>query len=313
MQQFSDDGRLHHLLTLENMPRATLQALLDSAQIFRGGAMGGTKHRDVLRGKTVCTLFFENSTRTRSSFLLAAQRLGADVLNFDAATSSGKKGETDLDTLKNLEAMGVDAFVVRHNENGAVAALANGAKLATRLINAGDGRHQHPTQGLLDVLTMQQHKGKDFSQLKILIAGDVLHSRVARSNISALKTLGAAEIRICGPKNLLPVDGTLDTCHVFDQFDNAIEGVDVAMMLRVQRERMEQGLIRSLEEYHRDYGLTSARMQLAKPDAIAMHPGPMNRGVEISDAVADGRQSVIMQQVSNGVAVRMAVLKHLLG
>jgi aspartate carbamoyltransferase catalytic subunit len=313
MSQFSSSGRLQHLLTLENMPRSTLEALLDSAQAMRDDAMGGVKYRDVLRGKTVCTLFFENSTRTRNSFLLAAQRLGADTLNFDAATSSGKKGETDLDTLKNIEAMGVDAFVIRHSENGAVANLVEGAKPETVLINAGDGRHQHPTQGLLDVLTMRQHKGKDFSQLKILIAGDVLHSRVARSNISALKTLGAAEIRICGPKNLLPVDGTLDACQVFDQFDAAIEGVDVAMMLRVQRERMEQGLISSLEDYHRDYGLTSTRMKLANANAIAMHPGPMNRGVEISDAVADGPQSVIMQQVSNGVAVRMAVLKNLLG
>jgi aspartate carbamoyltransferase catalytic subunit len=312
MSQFSPSGRLQHLLTLENMPRSALEALLDSAQAMRDDAMGGIRYRDVLRGKTVCTLFFENSTRTRNSFLLAAQRLGADTLNFDAATSSGKKGETDLDTLKNIEAMGVDAFVIRHSENGAVANLVEGAKPETALINAGDGRHQHPTQGLLDVLTMRQHKGKNFSALKILIAGDVLHSRVARSNLSALKTLGMGEIRICGPKNLLPSDQTLQGCQVFDRFDDAVQGVDIAMMLRVQRERMQQGFIDSLEDYHRDYGLTSARMQLAKADAIAMHPGPMNRGVEISDAVADGPQSVIMQQVSNGVAVRMAVLKTLL-
>jgi aspartate carbamoyltransferase catalytic subunit len=313
MSQILSDGRLRHLLTLENMPRTMLETLLDTAHAMRSQAMGGVAYRDVLRGKTVCTLFFENSTRTRCSFLIAAQRLGADVLNFDAATSSAKKGETDLDTLKNIEAMGVDAFVIRHPDNGAVARLLNGAKPETVLINAGDGRHQHPTQGLLDVLTMRQCKGKDFSKLKILIAGDVLHSRVARSNISALKMLGAGEIRICGPKSLLPTDGTLNGCQVFDNFDEAITEVDVAMMLRVQRERMEQGLIGSLEDYYRDYGLSAARMQRAKPDAIAMHPGPMNRGVEISDEVADGPQSVIMQQVSNGVAVRMAVLKMLLG
>jgi aspartate carbamoyltransferase catalytic subunit len=313
MSQILSDGRLRHLLTLENMPRTMLETLLDTAHAMRSQAMGGVAYRDVLRGKTVCTLFFENSTRTRCSFLISAQRLGADVLNFDAATSSAKKGETDLDTLKNIEAMGVDAFVIRHPDNGAVARLLNGAKPETVLINAGDGRHQHPTQGLLDVLTMRQCKGKDFSKLKILIAGDVLHSRVARSNISALKMLGAGEIRICGPKSLLPTDGTLNGCQVFDNFDEAITEVDVAMMLRVQRERMEQGLIGSLEDYYRDYGLSAARMQRAKPDAIAMHPGPMNRGVEISDEVADGPQSVIMQQVSNGVAVRMAVLKTLLG
>jgi aspartate carbamoyltransferase catalytic subunit len=312
MSQFLPNGKLKHLLTLENMPRATLENLLTEAQAIQSNPNSSLAYRDVLRGKTVCTLFFENSTRTRSSFLIAAQRLGADVLNFDASTSSAKKGETDLDTLKNIEAMGVDAFVIRHPNNGAVAELMNGAKPETVLINAGDGRHQHPTQGLLDALTMRQHKGNDFSRLKILIAGDILHSRVARSNISALKVLGAGEIRICGPKTLLPSDNTLDACTVFDDFDGAIAGVDVAMMLRLQRERMEQGLIGSLEDYYRDYGLTAARMQLAKPDAIAMHPGPMNRGVEISDAVADGPQSVIMQQVSNGVALRMAVLKILL-
>jgi len=310
--QFFPDGRFRHFLSLEDVPHAALEKLLESARELRADALGGTALRQHLQGRTVCNLFFENSTRTRSSFLLAAQRLGADVFTFDASTSSGKKGETDIDTLKNLEAMGVNAFVIRHSENGAVAKLAEAAGPGTCIINAGDGRHQHPTQGLLDMLSIREFKGSDFSSLKILIAGDIKHSRVARSDLNALRTLGAAEIRVCGPASLLPTDGTIDGCKRFEDFDQAIQGVDVVMMLRLQRERMEEGLINSLDGYFRDYGLTQKRLALAKHDAIVMHPGPMNRGVEIADEVADGPQSIILPQVSNGVAVRMAVLKALL-
>jgi len=310
--QFFPDGRFRHFLNLEDVPRAALEDLLDSAQQLRANALGGTALRHHLQGKAVCNLFFENSTRTRSSFLLAAQRLGADVFTFDASTSSGKKGETDIDTLKNLEAMGVNTFVIRHSENGAVEKLAAAANPGTSVINAGDGRHQHPTQGLLDMLSIRQAKGNDFSKLMILIAGVIKHSRVARSDLNALRTLNAGEIRVCGPSSLLPTDGTIDGCTRFENFDEAIKDVDVVMMLRLQRERMEEGLVASLDGYFQDYGLTQKRLLSAKQDAIVMHPGPMNRGVEIADEVADGPQSIILPQVSNGVAVRMAVLKALL-
>ena len=310
--QFFPDGRFKHFLSLEDVPAATLENLLDDAQELRANALGGTALRQLLSGKTVCNLFFENSTRTRSSFLLAAQRLGADVFTFDASTSSGKKGETDIDTLKNLEAMGVNTFVIRHSENGAVEKLAAAANEGTSVINAGDGRHQHPTQGLLDMLSIRQTKGNDFSKLKILIAGDIKHSRVARSDLNALRTLNTGEIRVCGPASLLPTDGTIDSCTRYENFDQAIKDVDVVMMLRLQRERMEEGLVASLDGYFQDYGLTQKRLASAKLDAIVMHPGPMNRGVEIADEVADGPQSIILPQVSNGVAVRMAVLKALL-
>jgi aspartate carbamoyltransferase catalytic subunit len=306
--QIDDTGRLKHLLTLEGLPRTGIVALLERAQaIIDGGA-----DRGALGGIGVCTLFFEPSTRTRLSFQRAAQRLGADVLNFDAATSSTTKGETALDTLKNIEAMGVRGFVVRHSDDGAVARLAAAANPGTALLNAGDGRSAHPTQGLLDMLTLRQAKGGDFSKLRVLIVGDVKHSRVARSDLQALRTLGAGEIRVCAPPSLLPDDGTLAGCTVTQDFDAALEGVDALMMLRLQRERMEEGLIDSLEGYHRDYGLTAARLKRAAADAVVLHPGPMNRGVEIDSDVADGPQSLILRQVANGVAVRMAVLEALL-
>ncbi|HMT38728.1 MAG TPA: aspartate carbamoyltransferase catalytic subunit, partial [Thermomonas sp.] len=297
----------------EGLPRPELERLLERAQQLTADAHGGTARRGVLAGKAVCTLFFEPSTRTRSSFSLAAQRLGADLLNFDASTASTTKGEADLDTLKTLEAMGVHAFVVRHKRDGAVAELAAAAAPGTVLLNAGDGRSNHPTQGLLDMLTLRQAKGADFSRLKVAIVGDVKHSRVARSDLHALRTLGCGEIRVCGPASLLPDDDTLRGCTVTDDLDAALDGVDAAMMLRLQRERMAEGLVASIEDYHRDYGLTDSRLARAAPDAIVMHPGPMNRGVEITDAVADGPQSRVLRQVANGVAVRMAVLEALLG
>ncbi len=311
--QLDNDGRLRHLLTLEGLPRETLVRLLDRAGQIRDTALGRTQRRCSLEGVTVCTLFFEPSTRTRSSFQIAAQRLGADVLNFDASTSSSRKGETALDTLKNLEAMGVRGFIVRHNEDGAAERLAVAAGEGTTVVNAGDGRSAHPTQGLLDALTLRQAKGADFSRLKVLMVGDVAHSRVARSDLHALRTLGTGEIRVCGPASLLPKDDTLSGCVVGDDFDALLEGVDAVMMLRLQRERMEEGLVPSLEGYHRDYGLNAARLARAARDAVVLHPGPINRGVEITDDVADGPQSLVLRQVSNGVAIRMAVLETLLG
>ncbi|WP_334178377.1 aspartate carbamoyltransferase catalytic subunit [Pseudoxanthomonas sp.] len=311
--QLDSAGRLQHLLTLDGLPRETLCRLIDRAGQIRDAALGRTPRRQVLDGTTVCTLFFEPSTRTRSSFHIAAQRLGADVVNVDASTSSTRKGETARDTLRNLEAMGVRGFIVRHAEDGAVAALAAEAGEGTALINAGDGRSAHPTQGLLDVLTIRQAKGADFSRLKVLMVGDVNHSRVARSDLHALKTLGAGEIRVCGPQSLLPDDGTLAGCEVGQDFDAMLDGVDVVMMLRLQRERMEEGLVASIEDYHRDYGLTAMRLARAAKDAVVLHPGPINRGVEITDEVADGPQSLVLRQVSNGVAIRMAVLEMLLG
>ncbi|CAN7203558.1 aspartate carbamoyltransferase catalytic subunit [Pseudoxanthomonas sp. LjRoot168] len=311
--QLDSDGRLRHLLTLDGLPRDTLCRLMDRAGQIRDAALGRTPRRQALDGTTLCTLFFEPSTRTRSSFHIAAQRLGADVLNVDASTSSTRKGETARDTLRNLEAMGVRGFVVRHAEDGAVEALAAEAGEGTALINAGDGRSAHPTQGLLDMLTIRQAKGADFSRLNVLMVGDVKHSRVARSDLHALRTLGAGRIRVCGPASLLPDDGTLSGCDVGQDFGEMLEGVDVVMMLRLQRERMEEGLVSSLEDYHRDYGLTATRLALAARDAVVLHPGPINRGVEITDEVADGPQSLVLRQVSNGVAIRMAVLETLLG
>ena len=310
--QFEDTGALRHLLTLDGLPRPMLEHLLARAQALVDDARGGVAQRHVLAGKAVCTLFFEPSTRTRSSFSLAAQRLGADLLNFDASTASTTKGEADLDTLKTLEAMGVHAFVVRHKRDGAVAELAAAAQPGTVLLNAGDGRSNHPTQGLLDMLTLRQAKGEDFSKLKVVIVGDVKHSRVARSDLHALRALGCGEIRVCAPASLLPDDDTLHGCIVGHDFDAMLEGADAAMMLRLQRERMAEGLVASLEDYHRDFGLDAVRLRRAAPEAIVMHPGPMNRGIEITDEVADGPQSRVLRQVANGVAVRMAVLEALL-
>ena len=255
IDQATTDGRLRHLLTLEGLPRATLERLLDRAQALHADAHGGTALRGRLAGKAVCNLFFEPSTRTRSSFRLAATRLGADVLDFDASTSSTKKGESDADTLRTLEAMGVHAFVVRHAVEGAVEALAGAASMRTALVNAGDGRHAHPTQGLLDMLSIRQAKGADFSRLKVAIVGDVRHSRVARSGLHALRTLGAGEIRVCAPAPLLPEARELSGCRVVAGLDEALHGADVVMTLRLQRERMDEGLVPSLDDYRRDYGI----------------------------------------------------------
>jgi aspartate carbamoyltransferase catalytic subunit len=303
----SESNPPRHLISLASASPARLRALLDRAADLRPIALGSGQ-RDALRGQTVVNLFFEPSTRTRSSFQLAATRLGADVLNFEASLSSARKGETVADTLRNLEAMGARLFVVRHAESGAVAGLTRHAGPRTAIINAGEGRDDHPTQGLLDALTIRQHKGEDFSGLRVAIVGDLRHSRVARSDLQALRALGTGEIRIAGPQALLPDPAECAGIRVCDDLDAALDGADVVMMLRLQRERMEEGLVASLEDYHEQWGLSRARLALARPDAIVMHPGPMNRGVEIDDDVADGPQSVVLEQVSNGVAVRMAVL-----
>ena len=306
--QLDNNNQRQYLLGLLGLPVARLHALLRRAQEF---AAGGESPK-ALDGVSVCTLFFEPSTRTRLSFQLAAQRLGAHILNFDASTSSATKGETDLDTFRTIQAMGVRGFVVRHKSDGAVAALAAAANPGVAVVNAGDGRSEHPTQGLLDMLTLRQAKGEDFSSLKVVIVGDVKHSRVARSDLHALHTLGTGEIRVCGPAALLPQDATLAGCVVGDDFDAMLEGVDAVMMLRLQRERMEEGLVASLDDYHARYGLTAERLRRAAPEAVVLHPGPINRGVEITDEVADGPQSLVLRQVSNGVAIRMAVLESLL-
>ena len=296
----------------DGLPRETLCRLIDRAGQIRDAALGRTPRRQALDGTTVCTLFFEPSTRTRSSFHIAAQRLGADVLNFDASTSSTRKGETACDTLKNLEAMGVRGFVVRHPDDGAVAALAAAAGEGTALINAGDGRHAHPTQGLLDMYTIRHYK-KDFTQLSVAIVGDVLHSRVARSDIHALTTLGCPDVRVVGPRTLVPSDLSHMGVRVCHTLEEGVKGCDVVITLRLQNERMSGALLPSSQEYFKSFGLTQEKLQLAKPDAIVMHPGPINRGVEIDSAVVDGKQSVILPQVTFGIAVRMAVMSIVAG
>ncbi len=308
----STPARLRHLITLDSLDRSTLSRLLDSAADLR--EQFGRDHRcpPLLADRTMVNLFFEPSTRTRSSFELAARRLGAYVLNFDIAQSSAGKGETLEDTMATLEAMSADAFVVRHKENGTPQRLAAATRQAS-ILNAGDGNHAHPTQGLLDALTIRDRLGK-IDGAVVAICGDIRHSRVARSDVHALRALGAGEIRLCGPSTLLPdAADEFPDCTVTDDFDAAIAGADVLIMLRLQRERMQAGLIADDADYFRRYGLDVTRLRRASPDAIVMHPGPMNRGVEISDEVADGRQSAVLDQVANGVFVRMAVLEELIG
>ena len=261
----------------------------------------------LLRGKTIVNLFFESSTRTRTTFELAATRLSADVLTMNIATSATSKGESLLDTIRNLEAMHVDMFVVRHALSGAAHFIAQHTAPHISVINAGDGQHAHPTQAMLDMFTIRQLK-KQFSGLKVAIVGDILHSRVARSQILALNTLGVAEVRVIAPKTLLPVQ--VKSMGVIDLHDMAegLADVDVVIMLRLQKERMNSAFLPSESEYFRCFGLTEAKLKYAKSDVIVMHPGPINRGVEIDSAVADGPRSVILQQVSNGVAVRMAIM-----
>jgi aspartate carbamoyltransferase catalytic subunit len=299
---------MHHLLTLEDLDRATITRLLDRAERYRADGAP----RDLLAGRTVLTLFFEPSTRTRTSFVLAAKRLGADNVNFDLSRSSTSKGESLLDTLHTLEAMGLDALVVRHNENGMPAYLAQHARSDVAVINAGDGTHAHPTQGLLDALTIRQRR-TDFEDLRIVICGDIRHSRVAHSDVQALRTLGSRDIRLCAPRAMLPESlQAFPGCATTEDFDGALAGADVVIMLRIQKERMADAQLPDAADYHAHYGLDTRRLALAKPDCQVLHPGPINRGVEISPAVADGPQSRILDQVANGVVTRMAVLAELL-
>jgi aspartate carbamoyltransferase catalytic subunit len=310
--QLDGGGRLRHLISLEGLSRRLLEELLHTAEALAAATGGKVKKLPLLRGRTVVNLFFEPSTRTRTSFSLAASRLSADVVDFDIDTSSASKGESVLDTLRTLEAMHCDLFVVRHRENGTPEYLARHVRPGVSVVNAGDGNHAHPTQGLLDAYTLRQRKGRDFSRLVALIIGDVAHSRVARSDIDALRTLGIGELRVCAPETLLPED-PLPGVRVFHEIERALRDVDVVMMLRLQKERMQASAIPDDGSYFARYGLTPQRLALAKRDAIVMHPGPMNRGVEIASEVADGPQSVILQQVSNGLVVRMAVMAHLMG
>ena len=307
--QLNHQGKLTHLLTLEGLSKEHILHILDTAQQFVAVSDSDREVKKVplLRGKNVFNLFFENSTRTRTTFEIAAKRLSADVLNLDIQTSSTAKGETLLDTIDNLVAMQADIFVVRHRVTGAAWEIAQHVPPHVHVINAGDGTNQHPTQGLLDMYTMRYFK-QDFTQLKVAIIGDIVHSRVAKSNIAALKTLGCPEIRAIGPESLLPKDLNMMGVKIYNNIEEGLNGVDVVMTLRIQKERMEAGQVPEGDEFFKQWGLTSERLKLAQPDAIVMHPGPMNRGVEIASEVADGPQSVILQQVTFGIAVRMAVM-----
>jgi len=314
VNQLNTEGNLRHLLTLEGLPKEQIIHILDTAQQFVSVTDPAREVKKVplLRGKSVFNLFFENSTRTRTTFEIAANRLSADVINLDISTSSTAKGESLLDTIDNLVAMQADIFVVRHSVSKAPIEIAQHVPDHVHVVNAGDGSHQHPTQGLLDMYTMRHFK-KDFKGLKVAIIGDIVHSRVAKSNIFALRTLGCEDIRVIGPESLLPKDLDMLGVKVFHSMEEGIKGVDVVMTLRIQKERMEVGQVPEGEAFFKQYGLTPARLALAKPDAIVMHPGPMNRGVEIDSAVADGPQSVILNQVTFGIAVRMAVMSIVAG
>lgn len=307
--QIDENGRLRHLLTLDGLGRERITALLDRAAELRARARAG-ELPPLLAARTIVNLFFESSTRTRTSFELAARRLGAVVVNFDIASSSTSKGETLEDTLATLEAMDTDAFIVRHKENGTPARLAAHARRAS-ILNAGDGNHAHPTQGLLDLLTIRDRKGR-IDGLIVTICGDIRHSRVARSDVHGLTQLGAGEIRLCGPAALLPAPTDFPPCRLYEDFDTALDGADVVVMLRLQKERMDS--LPDLDEtkYFARYGLDAARLARARGDAVVLHPGPMNRGIEIACEVADGARSAVLDQVANGLFVRMAVLAELL-
>jgi aspartate carbamoyltransferase catalytic subunit len=310
--QLNRHGELVHLLSTEGLPRDIIHQILDTASTFVSVNDREVKKVPLLRGKSVFNLFFENSTRTRTTFEIAAKRLSADVINLDIARSSTSKGESLLDTIANLSAMQADMFVVRHSESGAPHLIAQHCAPHVHVINAGDGRHAHPTQGLLDMYTIRHFK-KDFTQLTVAVVGDIVHSRVARSDIHALTTLGVPEVRAVGPKTLVPSDLRDMGVRVCHDLAEGVRGADVIIMLRLQNERMAGALLPSASEYFKSYGLTAERLALAKPDAIVMHPGPINRGVEIESSVADGPHSVILPQVTFGIAVRMAVMSIIAG
>jgi aspartate carbamoyltransferase catalytic subunit len=310
--QLNKHGELIHLLSTEGLPRAVMEQILDTAGSFLSVNDREVKKVPLLRGKSVFNLFFENSTRTRTTFEIAAKRLSADVINLDIARSSTAKGETLLDTVANLSAMHADMFVVRHSESGAPHLIAQHCAPHVHVVNAGDGRHAHPTQGLLDMYTIRHFK-KDFRNLTVAIVGDIVHSRVARSDIHALNILGVPEIRAVGPKTLVPGDLRDMGVRVCHDMAEGVKDADVIIMLRLQNERMNGGMLPSSGEFFKHFGLTPDKLRLAKPDAIVMHPGPINRGVEIASEVADGKSSVILPQVTFGIAVRMAVMAILAG
>ena len=310
--QLTSDGKLKHFLSTEGLPAALLHDIMDRAEQFVTLPAKQQKKAPLLRGKTVMNLFFENSTRTRVTFEIAAQRLGADVINLDIRTSSTAKGESLLDTVRNLEAMNADMFVVRHEHAGTAQFIARYCAPHVSVLNAGDGRHAHPTQAMLDMFTIRQRKG-DFAPLKVAIVGDIMHSRVARSQIHALTTLATGEVRVIAPKTLIPQGLEKMGVNVFHSLEEGLPDLDVVIALRQQRERMQSALLPSEREFFKLYGLTEQRLSLVKEDAIIMHPGPINRGVEIESFVADSPRSVIMEQVTNGIAVRMAVMSMTMG
>lgn len=309
--QLDDDGNLHHLLTLNGLKKKLLVDLLDDAESFLRPPGDPPQRSNILAGRTVGNLFFEPSTRTRASFDLAGRRLGADVLNLDVNTSSRKKGESILDTIYTLEAMAVDFMVVRDAGAGIPAYIARHVKDHVSVLNAGEADVSHPTQGLLDVMTIRHHK-PHIEDLIVAIVGDIRHSRVARSTAHALKTLGVGELRLVSPPGMAAEDVELEFAKPVDNLDEGLRDADVVMALRIQRERIQdiEGIV-DIDNYTRNFGVTLERMQKAKPDAIVMHPGPMNRGIEIEGALADGEQSVITEQVTNGVAIRMSVLAQI--
>ena len=310
--QLNAHGELIHLLSIEGLPREVLTHILDTAGTFLSVNDREVKKVPLLRGKSVFNLFFENSTRTRTTFEIAAKRLSADVINLDIARSSTAKGESLLDTIANLSAMHADMFVVRHGESGAPYLIARHCAPHVHVVNAGDGRHAHPTQGLLDMYTIRHYK-RDFTQLTVAIVGDIVHSRVARSDIHALTTLGVPEVRVVGPRTLVPGDLRAMGVRVCHDMAEGMKGADVIIMLRLQNERMTGAMLPSAGEFSKTFGLTPDKLALAKPDAIVMHPGPINRGVEIDSSVADGQASVILPQVTFGIAVRMAVMSIIAG
>ncbi len=305
--QLNDDGSIRRFLGVEGLNKAQLQAIIAKAETFIDDK-GQLINRPELEGCTVMNLFFEPSTRTRTTFEVAEKRLGANVLNLDIASSSTKKGESLRDTLWNLQAMSADIFVVRHSASGAAHFMATEVTPNIAIINGGDGWHAHPTQAMLDMLTIHREASRPFEALSVAIIGDVKHSRVARSDISALQTLGVKDIRVIAPRTLLPKGIERFGVTVYEDIDACVRDCDVIMGLRIQNERIGSPLLASSNEYYKQYGITPERVALAKPDVLIMHPGPMNRGVEIASSVADGAQSVILKQVSNGVAIRMAVL-----
>jgi aspartate carbamoyltransferase catalytic subunit len=301
--------RHRHLLGIEDLDVRDVAQILDGAEVFYEVSRRPVRKVPTLRGKSVINLFFEASTRTRTSFELAGKRLSADVVNISASTSSVTKGETLMDTVKTLEAMQPDVVVIRHSASGAPHYVAE--RSASSIVNAGDGAHEHPTQALLDAFTIRRAKGR-LDRLVVTICGDVAHSRVARSNAILLRLFGS-EVRVVGPRTLMPAEAESLGVKVFDRLDRALEGADVVMVLRIQQERLQGAMLPTLREYSRTFGIGPRTLAFAKPDAIVMHPGPMNRGVEIDPAVADGARSVILDQVEAGVAVRMAVLYQLAG